>query len=239
VGLGLALDLERFVDGDLSGLIDAETRGEDGEPLDLSARLLVIDTSALGEDSPALSLIMAVMATYLSSVWSAAPGQRIIVIEEGYHAVRLPGVATVFRSLAKRGRGIGLSMVTVFHHISDVPDGSDAMALIREAGIMHVYQQDKTDDAQMCVDLFNFPAWVGDELGMLDVGRHVLKVGTEAPQLVAHVRTELETWITDTDSGMQGRPVDTAPFSRVASDSDKESAGPTAGIAAAAEVDAR
>lgn len=212
-GLGLAFDLESFVTGHLSGLIAGETRGEDGGELDLSSPLMVVDTSALAEDSPALSLVMAVMATYLSSIWSATPGQRIIAIEEGYHTVNLPGVARVFRALAKRGRGIGLSMTIALHHISDVPDDSDAKALIREAGIVHVYKQDRSDDAEECVKLFNLPMDILEELMTLDEGQHVLKVGSESPRFVAHVRTAREEIMTDTDEGMAGRTsIVDAPF---------------------------
>lgn len=203
-GLALAFDLESLIDGHLSGLISGPTAAEDGGELDLSSPLLVVDTSALAEDSPALSLVMAVMATYLSSIWSATPGQRIIDIEEGYHTVNLPGVARVFRALAKRGRGIGLSMTIAMHHVSDVPDDSDANALIREAGIVHVYKQDKSDDAEMCVRLFNLPTDILEELMTLDEGQHVLKVGSEAPRFVAHVRTAREEAMTDTEAGMAG-----------------------------------
>ena len=48
-----------------------------------------------------------------------------------------PRPALGCRSLAKGGRGIGLSVMTVFHHISDVPPTSDVMSLIRESGIVH------------------------------------------------------------------------------------------------------
>jgi hypothetical protein len=220
-GLDLALDLERFLDGDLSGLIDGPTRAEDGGELDLSAPLLVIDTSALDEDSPALSLVMATMATYLSAVWSKRNGRRLLVIEEGYHAARLPSVAAIFRSLAKRGRGIGLSVVTVFHHISDVPDTSDIMSLIREAGVVHVFRQGKTDDAAAAVNLFGLPTWVGPELALLERGVHVCKIGKEAPTLVVHVRTPLEEWVTDTDAAMLGQDVvEASPFSDLTSDTD-------------------
>ncbi|MGN7704967.1 hypothetical protein [Cellulosimicrobium sp. 22601] len=204
-GRRLAQDLERYLEGDLSGLIDGETQGPDGKPLDLSAPLIVVDTSRLPEESPALSLVMAIMASYLASVWSMTVGQRLIIIEEGYHAARLPSVAAVFRALAKRGRGIGLSVVTVFHHISDVPVDSDMMSMIREAEIIHVFRQDKSTDAEAVINLFNFPAWVRPHLALLDQGVHIAKIGTEPPKLVNGVRTPLEEWITDTDAAMLGQ----------------------------------
>lgn len=201
-GLDLALDLDRFVQGDLSGLIDGPTQAADGSDLDLAGRLLVIDTSSLDEDSPALSLVMAIMATYLTAVWSQTPGQRLLVIEEGYHMVSLPGVADIFRSLAKRGRGIGASTVSLFHHISDVPRHSAAMSLLRECGMAHVYRQSRDDDADDAVRLFGLPAHVRDELAYLGVGHHVLRIEQETPRYVAAVRTELEAQLSDTDAAM-------------------------------------
>ncbi|WP_327072036.1 hypothetical protein [Kitasatospora sp. NBC_01302] len=205
-GLELAMDLERFIDGDLSGLIDRETSAS----LDLDAPLLVFDTSALPEESPALALVMALVATFLTAVWAHKPGQRIIILEEGYHTTRLqsPGttsVATILRSLAKRGRGIGLSFVTVLHHISDVPKDSDAMSLVREADIIHIYQQSRAEDAQEAVTQFRLPSTLFDTLGALDKGCHILRIGKEAPRRVRHIRTRLETWMTDTDEAMTGR----------------------------------
>src|SRR5699024_1554100 len=65
-GLNLAMDLQRFIDGDLSGLVDAHTSTD----IDWNARLLVFDTSELEEGSPALALVMSLIATFLSAVWS-------------------------------------------------------------------------------------------------------------------------------------------------------------------------
>lgn len=203
-GRRLAQDLERYLQGDLSGLIDGETQGSDGQPLDLSAPLIVVDTSALTEDSPALALVMAIMSSYLAAVWSRTPGQRLIVIEEGYHAARLRSVAAIFRALAKRGRGIGLSMVSVFHHISDVPPDSDMMSMIREAGIVHVFRQDKSDDADAVVQLFSFPAWTRPLVIELEQGEHIMKIGKEPPKPIIGVCTSLEEWITDTRGAMAG-----------------------------------
>ena len=84
-------------------------------------------------------------------------GQRVLILEEGYHAIRLPGVAAVVRSLAKRGRGLGLSVVTVVHHVSDVPADSDGIALLREAGIVHIFAQETQADRDAAA-LYGLPA---------------------------------------------------------------------------------
>lgn len=205
-GLELGMDLDRFISGDLSGLIDRETSAD----LDLDAQLLVFDTSPLPEESPALALVMALVSSFLTAVWARRPGRRIIILEEGYHTTRLqsPGttsVATILRSLAKRGRGIGLAFVTVLHHISDVPPDSDAMSLIREADVIHIYQQSRGDDAHEAIEQFRLPARLYDALGSLTKGCHILRVGNEAPRRVRHIRTRLEVWMTDTDEAMTGR----------------------------------
>ncbi|MDT0342714.1 hypothetical protein [Streptomyces litchfieldiae] len=200
-GLDLALGLERFITGDLSGLIDRTT----SEDLDLDAPLIVFDTSALPEDSPALSLVMALVATFLSAVWAHRDGQRLIILEEGYHTARLEKVASVLRSLAKRGRGIGLSFITVVHHISDIREDSDAMSLIREAGIVHIYRQSREDDAEQALRQFRLPTALSGQLGALAQGVHVLRIGHEPARMVQHLRTPLEVEITDTDQAMTGR----------------------------------
>ncbi len=201
-GLDLALDLERFVTGDLSGLIDRETSTD----LDLNAGLLVFDTSALPEDSPALSLVMALVATFLSAVWAHRDGRRLIILEEGYHTARLEKVASVLRSLAKRGRGIGLSFVTVVHHLSDIHPDSDAMSLIREAGIVHLYRQSREDDATQALTHFRLPDTLSSQLATLAQGTHILRIGHEPARMVQHLRTTLEEHITDTDQAMTGQP---------------------------------
>lgn len=217
-GYDIALDLERFVDGDLSGLIDGPT----SDDLDLSAPLIIIDTSNLDEDSPALSLVMVVMTTFLSAVWAERPGQRLLVLEEGYH-VLLTGVAGVFKSLAKRGRGIGLSVVTALHHISDVPETSEALALIREPGIVHIYAQHTEADQAAAARLFHLPATARDLLPVLTRGHSIVRVGSEPVRVVRHLLASTETALVNTDNAMLGR--DAAP---AAADVVEESAVVTA-----------
>ncbi|UED84723.1 hypothetical protein [Streptomyces profundus] len=157
------------------------------------------------EDSPALSLVMALVATFLSAVWAHREGQRLIILEEGYHTARLDKVASVLRSLAKRGRGIGLAFITVVHHLSDIRPDSDAMPLIREAGVVHVYRQSREDDAEQVVRQFRLPATLNGQLASLAQGVHVLRIGHEPARMVQHLRTPLEIEITDTDQAMSAR----------------------------------
>lgn len=201
-GLDVAMDLQRFIDGDLSGLVDAHTSSD----IDWNAGLLVFDTSELEEGSAALALVMSLIATFLSAVWSATPGRRIIAMEEGYTADRLGAgsmsVARILRALVKRGRGIGLAFVTAFHHISDVDPSSDLMTLIREAEVAHIYRQAWESDRQAVIREIGLPAWSDSLLGRLDTGVQIMKIGTEPARQIRHLLTSIETDLVDTDQGM-------------------------------------
>ena len=56
----VALNLEKFVDGELQDYLDGET----SKDLDVDAQLLIFDTSALSEGSAALGLMMAVIFAF-------------------------------------------------------------------------------------------------------------------------------------------------------------------------------
>lgn len=226
-GLELAFDLSRFIEGDLSGLINGETRSADGGPLDLDADLLIIDTSALLEGTPAMMMMMAIMATFLASVWTANRRQSVLVVEEGYSA-EFPDVAKVLRSLAKRGRGIGLLVVFVLHHLSDIDPSSPLAALFREAGVVHLFRQDKREDAAASVAMFGLGDDLIEKVMTLPKGSHVLKEGADPgrpPRQITHVQTALETWVTYTDHAITGGV--NAPTDPFAGDTDSGGFHPT------------
>lgn len=202
-GLPVALAFERFLMGDLSGIIDGATEGPNGDPVDLDAPLLVIDTSALTEGSASLGLVMAIMSTYLMSKWATTAGYKHLILEEGYAADDLGSVPTVLRALVKRSRGVGATVVGIFHHISDVRPESPLYSLIREAGVVHIFQQDKEDDAVAAVSMFNLPNSMVSIIQTLPPGVNVWKRGRLTPTLVTAFRTPLEAWMTDTDEAMR------------------------------------
>lgn len=202
-GLGLAMNLDRFISGDLSGLIDGESRNADGSPLDLDNRLLVIDTSSLTEGSPALGLVMAIMSTFIMARWARMPGDKILVLEEAYNAENLVGVPAIFRAIAKRGRGVGASVVTVLHHLSDINPSSDLWSLIRECELVHIFRQDKSDDAEQALRLYNLPLWLRETMMTLDRGVCILLRGNKLPRiLLRHQRTAFEEALNNTGAGM-------------------------------------
>lgn len=205
-GLGLALALERFLDGDLSGLLDGEThiKTEDGRAM-LDADLVVIDTSALPEGSLALSLMMMVFSTYLMSVWVTMPGYKTLILEEGYSAAggKIETVPLIFREIVKRSRGVGATVVSVFHHISDVPKDSPLQSVIRESGVQHIFVQDRGDDCLDIVEMFSLPDTMVQTIQLLPTGTHVLCRGKLPHTIVTGFRTRLDRWAAFTDNAMR------------------------------------
>lgn len=204
-GRGIALALRRFLSGDLSGLIDGPTCDAAGRPIDLDADLIVVDTSELGEGSTALMLVLAVMTTFIASVWASSSRQSVVIVEEGYSA-EFPTVGGVLRSLAKRGRGLGLAMLFVIHHLSDVPPDSPLAALFKEVGLAHIFRQAQQDEAARVEQIFGL-AGLGEDLMSLPVGVHVLIEGADrrrARRKICHVQTSLDQWTTYTASAITG-----------------------------------
>ncbi len=212
-GLPVAMNLERFLNGEWSGLLDGETQAPDGSPVDLSAQLIVIDTSALPEDSSLLGLMMAIMATWLNAKFTQMRGPKILIQEEAYALDRLALAPGIFRALAKRGRSSGLVLVTLIHHLSDLQPDSDLWALVRETEIVHLFRQDKQSDAEQAIEFFNLPAWCRRDLSTLDKGVQIVKVGTQLPVVVQHVLTRDEGPLIDTDEAMTVS-AEPAPFSQ-------------------------
>lgn len=204
-GLSLALALERYLtDGDLSGLLDGESRGPDGKPPRLDARLVVIDTSALPEGSTALSLMMAIFATYLTNRWATTTGFKTLVLEEAYSATNLTAVPLVLRELVKRARGVGASVVSVFHHLTDIPPDSPMRSIIQEAQVAHIFGQDHVEDARDLITTFSLPDALVETVQSLAKGVHVYVRGKLPTTIVQGFRTPVEEWFTDTDAQMRG-----------------------------------
>lgn len=196
-GLPVALNLEKFVDGELSGLLDGPTT-----EVDFTKQLIVFDTSALGEGSQALGLMITVAAAFINARWSQMQGAKLLIVEEAYNLDRLESVPAIFRALAKRGRASGTGIVTVIHHLSDLKPNSDMWALVREADVVHIFRQDKDDDATQVIDFYSLPDWLKDTITTMARGEQLVKIGNRPPQLISHMRSALEVWITDTDEPM-------------------------------------
>lgn len=202
-GLDPAFALERLLDDDLAGIVDGETSPN----VKLGNGLTVFDVSALPEDGPALGIVMLIISTWLFNTLytqkrvhgSVVPTH--LVVEEAWHLVR-GAFALVIQRLTKLSRALSLSCDFAFHHVSDIPAGSPAAAMMKEAGSKYFYGQDNHDEAAATTVMFNLPAGTEDVLMGLDQGVCLVKIGSKDANLVTHLRSDYETDITNTDKAM-------------------------------------
>ena len=113
----LRFRLERLLADDLAGMFDRET----SRHVVLHPKLTTFDISALPEDGPSTSMVMVVANAWLMGMLTHETGWRTnFIAEEGWHLLGGPG-GRVIRSKSKLSRGLGLSIVSAIHHISDIP----------------------------------------------------------------------------------------------------------------------
>jgi hypothetical protein len=207
-GLDPAFALERMIEEDLAGLVDAETTPE--VHLDHPSGFTHFDISGLPLDGPALRVVMTLINTWQANMLARRSGQRqqtVNVIEEGWHVAE-GSVGAIFRRNTKLSRGLGLATIAGFHHISDLPAESPARSLLQEAETVFIYGQGNQDDAEACVELYNLPAGTEDTIMALEQGTCLAKFGARDPILLRHERSPREIALTDTDdalTGMSGR----------------------------------
>ncbi len=198
------LALRRLCDGDLKGLVDQPTSPEVREALEHP--LVHFDVSEMPTKGPALRVIMTVIHTWLANVLAARSDQHeqtLLVVEEGWH-IAAGSTGQVFHDNMKLSRGLGLSTVSAFHHISDLPADSPARALMKEAGIVLLYGQERYEDAAEAVAMYHLPPGTEATLMNLPKGHCLIKYGSQDPMLVEHVRSSTEERLTDTDAIIKG-----------------------------------
>lgn len=197
--LSLALDLRKYVSGTLKGMVDGVT----SEYVDfVNNQLTIIDTSKLIEGSTQLSLVTLLITTLLSSIWARQQGDKVLVLEEGYHLLGLKSsenIAHILRSLVKRGRGIGLSVVTVVHHISDIHYDNPLYSLLKEVDIIHIYRQSKKEDIEHVINMYDLPDISEGVVSSLQRGEHILHVSNYTTRVVEHMRVPDEVELTNTN----------------------------------------
>ncbi len=150
----VALALQRLCEGDLRGMFDGPT----SDSIDLEAPLVVLDLSAV-PDNTAISILMMCAGAFLRGVLAerkrdaedgADPGrQMIVVIEEGWRLTGDIGAAEFLQELWKLCRAWGIQNILVVHRITDLgasgDDGSReaklAEGLLSDADIKIVHRQ--------------------------------------------------------------------------------------------------
>ena len=198
-GLEARFALERCVEEDLAGLIDGPTDPR----VQVNPTLTSFDLSALPDTGPALKIVMAIVSTWLGSILAnqTATVPTHFVVEEGWHLTD-GSFGEVARRNTKLARGTGLINEFAFHHLSDVPAGSSAMAMIKEAGTAAFFRQSKDEDAAAVIREFSLPPDIGMSLKGLDDGVFALWQGNRPLRWAQQLRSEIEATIANTNAAM-------------------------------------
>jgi hypothetical protein len=147
---------------------------------------------------------MTIINTWLANTLyrQETPVPTTLLIEEAWHTVQ-GSVAKVTRRNTKLSRALSLSCQFAFHHISDIPDDSPAIAMLKECGTVLLYKQQKAADARACEEMFNLPYGSAGSIAALVKGTCMFKIGSLDPFVAIHVRSPLEVELTDTDKAMK------------------------------------
>ena len=183
-----AYALRRLVDGDLAGMFDGPTTGG----IDLEAPLVAFDLSRV-TDTTSLGVVMICVSAWLRRLLADSDDgvRRIIVYDEAWKVLRVPGVARFLNESWKMARQWGVQNVAVMHRLSDLASvgdaGSEAIelakGLLSDSQTRVVYQQ------------------ASNELGNL---RELLQLN--AREVAEHLVSQAERWIVDTEPREEAAP---------------------------------
>jgi type IV secretory pathway VirB4 component len=203
-----ALALQDLCEGPLRGMFDGPTT----PGLDLDARLLVLDLHAV-KDSPAVGILMACASAWMSALlarMAERPGrERLInVADESWKIVQHTGLGEWFQSNFKLARQFGVMNLVVLHKLADLQGAGDAGSraariaegLVADASTRIVYHQDESQ-VPLTRALLGLSESEAQLIGMLSAGQALWRVGNRS-FVVQHYRSQLESELTNTDTGM-------------------------------------
>ena len=203
----VARGLHRLIEGDLSGMFD----GHSTTTVDWSGPGVVIDLSAVLQ-SPAFSAIVVCAGAWLAQVVAAKDRQRIIVVDEGWKAIRDAGFVAWGEETMKLSRAYGVQFVTVVQRISDLAAQADdgtatakrAQGFVTEAETKVTFNLSGAE-ARASTDVMD---WTESEtllVPKLPRGRALWRVG-EHGAIVQTVLSARDMAMCDSNQAMRGRP---------------------------------
>jgi type IV secretory pathway VirB4 component len=209
----VALALQRLCQGDLRGMFDGRT--SDG--LDLDARLVVLDLSAV-QDSAALGILMVCAAAWLQGVVmerkrAAEAGERdgakvIVAVDEAWRITADLGVAEWLQRSFKLSRAHGVQNLIALHRLSDLGaagaagsrESRIAEGLIADADTKVILAQ-PPDQIKGLRNLVGLSATEAELVPTLRRGEALWMVGRRS-FLVQHRLSSFEQELVDTDARM-------------------------------------
>ncbi len=201
----LRYGIGKLLDGQLRGMFD----GQSTERLDWTGRGVVIDLSAVHQDTAALTAVMIAATGWLQSLLAAPESaevpRRVQVLEEIWALLGSERVAKYFQSCQKLARSYGVANISVAHRIADLRAQSDdgtsaakvAMGILADTQTQILFRQsaDQIPEATTMLGLTSYEAQL---LPQLVRGRSLWRVGDHTA-VVQH-RIGSDEWpICDTD----------------------------------------
>ncbi|MFI1203472.1 ATP/GTP-binding protein [Streptomyces sp. NPDC020883] len=200
----LAMDQLCSEDRDLAGLFNGPTT----EGIDLDAKLIIFDLTALPREGEAMPLLMSVIGPWLRWGWikSGDSVKRTLIVEEAWHILSHRPVARLFEEFVRYGRRLGLSFWAILHHLGDLrnAEAPEAEAILKLTATRVIYHMDR-HEADITADYLQLPGWareaITDGARKCAPGNAVWQVGQRV-QLVEHIRSPIEVGLTNTNSKM-------------------------------------
>jgi hypothetical protein len=199
-----ALELRRFISGDLAGMFDGPTNVD----LDADGPGLRVDLSAVFGTDAALAVMVAA-GSWLSAV-TARPGlhRRILVLDEAWAALGNLATTRWLQATSKLARARGIQLVTVVHRLSDLAaqanigteSAAQAQGLLADAETRVVYTQ-APGELALATALLGLTGPEAELVGQLRPFRALWLIGRHAA-VVDHICTEAELAMVDSDAGM-------------------------------------
>lgn len=199
-GLGLRFVLQRTISEEMQGLFDGPTSSH----VNLDSKLTSFDISQLPQNSPSAGMVMAIAQSWaLGRIQKQRGWLTYFNVEEGWDMVSGP-IGRALKEQQLLARGLGLASVTAMHHIRQVNESDEGRAMLQEPQTVHLYRQEREEDVQACIDNFGLDPQSAETLRSQPEGHHLLKIGMRPEIPVAHVRSDFEVGITNTDNAMVG-----------------------------------
>ena len=179
--------------------------------LDLDARLVVLDLSAVGDEL--LPILNAVRGRLVEQAWGDGTSiRRIVVLDEAWRVLGELSIARWLRGAWKLARAYGVQMVAVLDRLSDLTASGDAgseqvqlaKGLLEDAETRVVFRQSPGELAAVR-DLLGLSDTEIEVLSELPRGVALWRVGRRS-FIVEHRLGRSEVLLVDTDARMSDEP---------------------------------
>ena len=201
--------LGKLLDGQLRGMFD----GPSTVRLGWTGRGVVIDLSAVHQDTAALTAVMIAATGWLQSLLAAPESEnvprRVQILEEIWALLGSERVAKYYQSCQKLARSYGVANISVAHRIADLRAQSDdgtaaakvSMGILADTQTQILFRQ-SADQVPEATEMLGLTSYQAQLLPQLVRGRALWRVGDHTA-VVQHRIGSAEWSICDTDQGMK------------------------------------